>query len=76
MKFARRAILSATLALAASLVMSTTLPSRAADDNSVDAIKKRGTIKIGVKYDAPPFGSLNPQTNQVTGFDVDVARAI
>jgi putative glutamine transport system substrate-binding protein len=33
-------------------------------------------IKIGVKYDAPPFGSLNPQTNQVTGFDVDLARAI
>ena len=29
-----------------------------------------------MKYDAPPFGSLNPQTNQVTGFDVDIARAI
>src|SRR6202048_562402 len=51
-------------------------PSRPADDNSLDAIKKRGTIKIGWKYAAPPFGSLNPQTNQVTGFDVDVARAI
>jgi len=63
-------------ALAGALVVLPALPTRAADDNSVDAIKKRGTIKIGVKYDAPPFGSLNPQTNQVTGFDVDIARAI
>jgi aspartate/glutamate/glutamine transport system substrate-binding protein len=76
MKLARRAVLTATLALAASLVVSAAVPSRAADDNSVDAIKKRGTIKIGVKYDAPPFGSLDPKTNQVSGFDVDVARAI
>lgn len=76
MKLARHAVLTATIALAATLVLGAAVPSRAADDNSVDAIKKRGTIKIGVKYDAPPFGSLNPQTNQVTGFDVDIARAI
>jgi putative glutamine transport system substrate-binding protein len=76
MILARRAILTATCALAATLVLGGLAPSRAADDNSVDAIKKRGVIKIGVKYDAPPFGSLNPQTNQVTGFDVDIARAI
>jgi putative glutamine transport system substrate-binding protein len=73
MILARRAILAA---LAATLVLGMSLPSRAADDNSLDAIKKRGTIKIGVKYDAPPFGSLNPQTNQVAGFDVDIAHAI
>src|ERR1700738_2370933 len=76
MRLPRRAVLAATLSLAATLVIGLSLPSRAADDNSLDAIKKRGTIKIGVKYDAPPFGSLNPQTNQVTGFDVDIARAI
>jgi aspartate/glutamate/glutamine transport system substrate-binding protein len=76
MKLSRPAILTATFAVITTLVLGTYLPSRAADDNSVDAIKKRGTIKIGVKYDAPPFGSLNPQTNQVSGFDVDVARAI
>ena len=76
MNLARRAVLAATCSLAAALVLGATVPSRAADDNSLDAIKKRGTIKIGVKYDAPPFGSLNPQTNQVTGFDVDIARAI
>src|ERR1700676_4819406 len=76
MNLARHAVLAATFSLAATLVLGSAVPSRAADDNSVDAIKKRGTIKIGVKYDAPPLGSLTPQTNQVTGFDVDIARAI
>jgi putative glutamine transport system substrate-binding protein len=76
LSLSRPAALTALVALAAALVVAPALPSRAADDNSVDAIKKRGTIKIGVKYDAPPFGSLNPQTNQVAGFDVDIARAI
>jgi putative glutamine transport system substrate-binding protein len=76
MNLARSAVLAATFSLAATLVLGSAMPSRAADDNSVDAIRKRDKIKIGVKYDAPPFGSLNPQTNQVTGFDVDIARAI
>ena len=76
MTISRRLITTTLAALTAACVLAPLVPARAADDNSVDAIKKRGTIKIGVKYDAPPFGSLNPQTNQVTGFDVDVARAI
>jgi putative glutamine transport system substrate-binding protein len=33
-------------------------------------------LRVGVKYDAPPFGQLDPRTSQVTGFDIDVARAI
>jgi putative glutamine transport system substrate-binding protein len=44
--------------------------------SSLAAIRERGTINIGVKYDAPPFGSLDPATNQVSGFDVDLARGI
>ncbi|MDB5040858.1 MAG: amino acid transporter substrate-binding protein family [Candidatus Eremiobacteraeota bacterium] len=76
MNLTRRTVLAAALTLTATLVLGSSVASRAADDNSLDAIKKRGTIKIGVKYDAPPFGSLNPQTNAVTGFDVDIARAI
>jgi aspartate/glutamate/glutamine transport system substrate-binding protein len=76
MRVTRPVTLTAIVAFVAVFVLGPLAPARAADDNSVDAIKKRGTIKIGVKYDAPPFGSLNPQTNQVTGFDVDIARAI
>lgn len=40
------------------------------------AIRQRGTLRVGVKYDSPPFGSLDPRTNQAVGFDVDLARAI
>src|SRR5471032_1591559 len=76
MSITRRAILAATLALTGALILGTMLPSRAADDNSVAAIKARGVLKIGVKYDSPPFGSLNPSTNTVTGFDIDIAHAI
>jgi putative glutamine transport system substrate-binding protein len=76
MSITRRAILAATLALTGSLVFGTMQASRAADDNSVAAIRARGVLKIGVKYDSPPFGSLNPVTNTVTGFDVDIAHAI
>jgi glutamate transport system substrate-binding protein len=39
-------------------------------------LQDRGTIRIGVKYDVPPFGFLNPQTDEVEGFDVDMGRII
>jgi ABC-type amino acid transport substrate-binding protein len=39
-------------------------------------IQEQGEITIGVKYDVPPFGFQNPQTDQVEGFDVDLGRAV
>jgi ABC-type amino acid transport substrate-binding protein len=39
-------------------------------------IQEKGEITIGVKYDVPPFGFQNPQTDQVEGFDVDLGRAV
>jgi ABC-type amino acid transport substrate-binding protein len=39
-------------------------------------LQQAGEIKIGVKFDVPPFGFLNPQTNEVEGFDVDLGRYI
>lgn len=50
-------------------------PVRAAE-TTPESIKARGVLRVGVKYDAPPFGQLDPRTNQVTGFDIDIARAI
>jgi putative glutamine transport system substrate-binding protein len=67
----------ALVVLAAFIAAATTVPVRAQTSGStLDAIKARGTLKIGVKYDSPPFGSLNPTTNQVVGFDIDVGRAL
>ena len=31
-----------------------------------------GEIRIGVKFDVPPFGFENPETGEVEGFDVDL----
>jgi ABC-type amino acid transport substrate-binding protein len=39
-------------------------------------LQKRGKIVIGVKFDAPPMGRLNPVTNKAEGFDVDMGREI
>jgi glutamate transport system substrate-binding protein len=45
-------------------------------DTTMGKIQDRGTIRIGVKYDVPPFGFLNPQTDEVEGFDVEMGRII
>jgi ABC-type amino acid transport substrate-binding protein len=45
-------------------------------DSSMARIQERGQLVVGVKYDTPPFGSLNPQTNQVEGFDADLGREL
>ncbi len=39
-------------------------------------IQEKGEITIGVKYDVPPFGFQNPDTNEVEGFDVDLGKAV
>ena len=39
-------------------------------------IQDRGRLVVGVKYDVPTFGYMNPQTKQLEGFDVDLAREI
>jgi ABC-type amino acid transport substrate-binding protein len=45
-------------------------------DTTMGRIQKAGEIKIGVKYDVPPFGFKNPQTGDIEGFDVDLGKAI
>jgi putative glutamine transport system substrate-binding protein len=45
-------------------------------DSSLAAIKQRGKLIAGVKYDVPLFGFLNPTTNKVEGFDVDMAKLV
>ena len=39
-------------------------------------LQDAGTITIGVKFDVPPFGFKNPETDEVEGFDVDLGKAI
>jgi aspartate/glutamate/glutamine transport system substrate-binding protein len=39
-------------------------------------VQDRGKLVIGVKYDIPTFGYLDPRSNQLQGFDVDLGKAI
>jgi ABC-type amino acid transport substrate-binding protein len=39
-------------------------------------IQEAGELRIGVKYDVPPFGLNNPDTGEVEGFDVDLGTYI
>jgi glutamate transport system substrate-binding protein len=43
---------------------------------TLDAIKERDKVVIGVKEDQPGLGYLDVTTNERTGFDVDIARWI
>ena len=43
-------------------------------DSTMAAIQEKGELVVGVKFDVPPFGFQNPQTNEVEGFDIDVAQ--
>jgi putative glutamine transport system substrate-binding protein len=46
------------------------------DAGTMEAVKARGKLIAGVKFDIPVFGYLNPETNQNEGFDVEMARAV
>jgi polar amino acid transport system substrate-binding protein len=57
--------LAATVALAAAPAFSQT----------VEALKKKGEINVGLLVDFPPYGTTNAQ-NQPDGYDADVARLL
>jgi glutamate transport system substrate-binding protein len=43
---------------------------------SVQAIKDKGKLVVGTKYDQPGFGLQNPTTQEIEGFDAEIARLL
>ena len=39
-------------------------------------LQEKGVIRIGVKYDVPPFGFKNPNSGAIEGFDIDFGKAV
>jgi glutamate transport system substrate-binding protein len=39
-------------------------------------IKERGKVRIGVKFDVPLFGLRNPTSGALSGFDIEIAKAL
>ena len=64
----------ATTIAAATTVAATTAPAPAAGGATLEAIKKRGKIIIGVKQNVPLIGLKNPITNELQGFDIEIAK--
>ncbi|XBS68913.1 transporter substrate-binding domain-containing protein [Acerihabitans sp. KWT182] len=62
------------LALAALLF--TSLSPQAGADATLDKIKDRGKIIVGVDGPEPPFGFLDPATGQTGGFQTELGRNI
>lgn len=48
----------------------------AVDSKTLEAIKKRGKLIAGVKYDTKLFGLKDPASGNVEGFDIDMAKAL
>lgn len=47
-----------------------------ASPDRLDLVKKRGMLVVGVRYDTPHYGWMNPKTRMVEGFEIDLARYI
>jgi len=57
--------------IAAALVLAVATGAQA--ESTVDAVRARGTLRVGVKTDAPPFGSIDAAGRPI-GFEIDLAR--
>src|SRR5688572_1274339 len=55
-----------------SIATATTFP----PGSTMEALQRRGKITIGVKYDVPLMGQLDPITRKVDGFDVAIGKEI
>lgn len=45
-------------------------------DATLDKIKQRGKVTIGVLVNGGPFGSIDPSTQKLTGWNPELARAL
>ncbi|MFC3928676.1 transporter substrate-binding domain-containing protein [Streptococcus caprae] len=81
----KKRLILATLCLGLVLCLSLVFkqPSAQAEDSTkltnsdqVQAIIKRGVLRVGVKQDVPNFGYLNPDSGEFEGMEVQIARKI
>ncbi|MDR0388725.1 MAG: transporter substrate-binding domain-containing protein [Spirochaetaceae bacterium] len=66
----------AALALLAALACVGCSKNQAGGGGALDAIRKNGVLKVGVKSDVPKFGLLNTSTNQYEGMEIELAELI
>ena len=62
------------LAAAGAALLASSLSASAAD--LLETIKSRGTIKVALEGNYPPFNFKDPKSGELTGFEVDVAKLL
>lgn len=71
----RRRQLVMTVAAASLLASSLTLGVKSASAQTLDEIRKKGTVTVGMLIDFPPFGTVDT-SNKPDGYDADVAKLL
>ena len=59
--------------LLASLVLALAVPAHA---DQLEDIKKAGVLRVATFDSNPPFGSVDPKSHDIVGYDVDFAKAL
>ena len=72
-RFTRRHLIAANAVFATLALLAAWVP--AASAQTADAIKKKGTITVGLLVDIPPYGTVDASNNP-DGHDADVARLL
>ena len=70
------ALLSLALVVALVFTVAAGCSSPSSKQPTIDKIKKRGVLKVGVKADVLGFGFMNPATKQYEGLEIDIAKRI
>jgi polar amino acid transport system substrate-binding protein len=64
-----------TMVVMAVVCIASASPASAMDENW-EKFKKSGVLTVGTSPDYPPFESMNPDTNEIEGFDIDLINAV
>lgn len=71
----RQRFLHLSLVAAAALcTLAIALPVQA--DATLDKVKQRGKLVVGVMLSGPPFGSIDPSTQKHVGYNVELAEGV
>lgn len=54
----------------------TAAPAAQAGGNTLEIVRERGVLNCGGNASVPGFGYLDPDTNEFSGFDIDLCRAV
>ncbi|MDP9835531.1 polar amino acid transport system substrate-binding protein [Neorhizobium huautlense] len=58
------------------LSVATLAATQASADATLDRIKGRGKLTVGVILSGAPFGSIDPKTQEQKGYNIDIAKAL